>query len=404
MSADMVAAWDSIPKTIVSRLTYDGKDQGAHLWYKILKQNLKSRLSEWAFAVCFLSYTPQSAGMDYLTHKDDRRTIWDKECAAADQLKAGFATWLLNLISRETTEGATLVTMLMEDATTAEDSIALLVRVTSRGLIKGDSDIQQQIQKIRSIKFTLGAPVETHEAQYVEIKRLFEKIDHTMRGGDHALQTHMLKCVPQVCEADVALLEKQLDMNVLMGIATYPTPDALLVLLSAIVRKHRAVSTYVTSDWRAQSGQTGGRKCLNCTGNHHAKQCPFKCSICRFPWCGAATPGGVCASSLPVFPSSMKNALGNELPPTLYAKSKEVHARLHKQQTHAPVPTTNVHARSSDVEDAFFERFEQHHISSQRVTFVSMVAPDEHNVFAEFKPTVKEDACIITGRPTTLQY
>ena len=231
--SDMVAVFDDLPRHLSTRLVYNGKQQEAQAWIVLLKQLLAKRISAWAYAIIFQGYSPSYYGPEDQT--EAKLIIHQDEVNQANELLEASASFFINLISRETTEGYTLVALILGNDHLVHDGNRILRYVTERGLACTKKEVQAVMEQIDKEVFALGAQLHTHEETYVRIKRLFESIHPNSRGGQYALQEHLFSCVPDVCAAEVNILRQQVDTNQVLS-GTYPTPEELIRLITPIVR------------------------------------------------------------------------------------------------------------------------------------------------------------------------
>ena len=101
--SDMVAVFDDLPRHLSTRLVYNGKQQEAQAWIVLLKQLLAKRISAWAYAIIFHGYSPSYYGPEDQT--EAKLIIHQDEVNQANELLEASASFFINLISRETTEG-----------------------------------------------------------------------------------------------------------------------------------------------------------------------------------------------------------------------------------------------------------------------------------------------------------
>ena len=241
--SDMVAVFDDLPKHLSTRLVYNGKQQEAQAWTMMLKQSLGKRMSVWAYAVIFQGYSPVYYGPENQT--EEKLIIHQDEVKQAYALLEASASFFINMISRETTEGYTLVELILGDDKLVDNGNRILRYVSTRGLACTKKEVQAVLEQIDEEVFTLGAQLHTHEETYVRVKRLFESIHPNSRGGQYALQEHLFSCVPDECATEINNLRQQIDTNQILS-DTYPTPEELLRLISPIVRACKPASTFAT--------------------------------------------------------------------------------------------------------------------------------------------------------------
>ena len=111
--SDMVAVFDDLPKHLSTRLVYNGKQQEAQVWTMLLKQSIGKHMSAWAYAVVFEGFVPAEHGPDDRT--EEKLIIHQDEITQAIELLEASASYFISLISRETTEGYTLVELILGD-------------------------------------------------------------------------------------------------------------------------------------------------------------------------------------------------------------------------------------------------------------------------------------------------
>ena len=355
LSADMVAVFDDLPKVLNARLSFNGKVSESHIWIQMLQKSMKSRMTSWAYAVLFEEYDPTADATHSSTEAELKRHM--HECEQYENLQASAAYFFLSLISRDTTEGYTLVEMILADDTINASGSSVLNYICNRGMAITKKQVDAIKEEILKEQFAMGASLELHEATFVQIKRKFERIHPSSRGGEYALQDIMLRCVPKACEAQIKLLEQQLETDHLLY-AKYPSPEELLKLLSSIVAAAKNANTNVHFGGRA----TGDRpkNCLNCGSQQHmSSQCDKKCpNGGGFSFCGWAAGHG-CACIASELPSRILNKQGKPVPLSLYNKVKEWRvANPSKIASAAPaskVPETKVH--EAPTADAYYSQF-----------------------------------------------
>jgi hypothetical protein len=161
----MVAVFDELPKHLSTRLVYNGKQQEAQVWTMLLKQSIFKRLSAWANAVVFEGFQPDEYGPQDPTEL--KLIAHQEEIAQANELLEASASYFISLISRETTEGYTLVELILGDPSLLDNGNKILQYITNRGMARTKKEVQSVLDQIGNEVFTLGAQLHAHEETYV---------------------------------------------------------------------------------------------------------------------------------------------------------------------------------------------------------------------------------------------
>jgi hypothetical protein len=148
----MVAVFDDLPKHLSTRLVYNGKQQEAQVWTMLLKQSIGKRMSAWAYAIVFEGYSPADHGPE--EHTEEKLIIHQDELTQANELLEASASYFISLISRETTEGYTLVELILGNKTLFNNGNRILQYVSDRGLACTKKEVQAVLEQIDKEVFT----------------------------------------------------------------------------------------------------------------------------------------------------------------------------------------------------------------------------------------------------------